>query len=413
VQATSSGRRAGALVAALLLALPLAAAGAAASSGSSPGADVRLRGERVLRIEAPLDGVAPGERARRASDALAAAFASGARKVSVRADDGGARILVGDRLVLRVGSADAAAAGVEPAAHAAALAASVERAIRDEDRRAAAQGTVFAVSMLVFSALVAFLLARRAAALTLGWAERIESGEARVVPLVAGGMEVASAGFLRAAIPLALRLARAGVWIAVLYGWLLFAASLSERTRPLGDRLAGALVEPAATILGALGTGIPILVGLAVCAVVVAVVLRAVRLWFEAIARGDAPSQWVSREHARSTGALVRGALVVLALLAAPAVLGIREGGVGGVGIAALAALAIGASPIAASLLLGVLAVYGGALRPGDVAEVGGRRGRILEVNFRDVVLEDAEGALVRVPHLLALLHPTRVERRR
>jgi small-conductance mechanosensitive channel len=60
-----------------------------------------------------------------------------------------------------------------------------------------------------------------------------------------------------------------------------------------------------------------------------------------------------------------------------------------------------------------VVAVYGGALRPGDSAEVGGRRGRVVEVTFREIVLEDEDGARVRVPHLLALLHPTRVERRR
>jgi small-conductance mechanosensitive channel len=165
--------------------------------------------------------------------------------------------------------------------------------------------------------------------------------------------------------------------------------------------------------LGTLARGIPVLAGLAVGALVVGLVVRGARRWFEAIARGEASAGWISREHARATGALVQVAIVVLALLAAPGVLGIREGGVGGIGLAALAALALGASPLAASLLLGVIAVYGGALRPGDRAEVGGRRGRVVEVTFREVLLEEQDGALVRVPHLLVLFHPTRVEPRR
>jgi small-conductance mechanosensitive channel len=401
-----------ALAAALLAALPGGADAAAPGAGGA--GDVRLRDARVVTLEASQGGAAPGERARRATDALAAAFAAGDRKVSVRPDGKDALVLVGERAILRVGPADAAATGAQDAAaQAGAVAAQVEQALRDEDRRLAAQAAVFALSMLVFSALVAFLLARRVSALARSWADRIEAGEATVPALSAGGVELASAGFLRAAVPLALRLGRVVAWFAALYAWLLYAATLSERTRPLGERLGQAVLDPSAAALGALARGIPVLAGLAVGVLVVGLVVRGTRRWFDAIARGEASAGWVSREHARPTGALVQGAIVVLALLAVPGLLGVREGGVGGIGLAALAALALGASPLAASVLLGVIAVYWGTLRPGDRAEVGGRRGRVVEVTFREVVLEDADGALVRVSHLLALFHPTRVEPRR
>jgi small-conductance mechanosensitive channel len=225
-------------------------------------------------------------------------------------------------------------------------------------------------------------------------------------------VEVTSAGFLRGAVPLVLRLGRFLAWIAVGYAWLLFAATLSERTRPLGERLVRAVAEPAGETLGALGRAIPVGLALALGVAAVAVALRATRLWFEALARGDATSPWVSRSHARTTGALIRGALVVLALLAAPGLLGLREEGVGRLGLAALLALGLGATPIAATFLLGVLAVYGGSVRPGDLAEVAGRRGRVVDVTLREIVLEDAEGGRVHVSHLLSLLHPVRVERR-
>jgi small-conductance mechanosensitive channel len=323
-------------------------------------------------------------------------------------------VLLGDRPVLTVGRADAAAAGLaDPATAAGRFAAELEQVVREEARRLAAQAVVFALSMLVFSGLVAFLLARRAGAVALGWAERIEAGELALPTVTAAGVEVTSASFLRGAVPLVLRLGRFLVWIAIGYAWLLLAASLSERTRPLGERLTRAVIEPAGETLGAIGRAIPLVLVLALGAAVLAAVLRAVRLWFEAVARGEASSPWISRERAASTGALVRGALVVLALLATPGLLGLREEGVGRLGLAALLALGLGAAPIAATFLLGIIAVYGGTIRPGDDAEVGGRRGRVIEVTLREIVLEDAEGALVHVSHLLTLLHPTRVERRR
>ncbi|MGC3997586.1 MAG: mechanosensitive ion channel [Anaeromyxobacter sp.] len=92
--------------------------------------------------------------------------------------------------------------------------------------------------------------------------------------------------------------------------------------------------------------------------------------------------------------------------------LGTGERGLGGLGWTVLIALGLGLTPIAATVLLGVLAVYGGALHPGAEVEVGGRRGRVLEVTLREVVLQDEQGGVVRVPHLLTLLHPTRVGRR-
>jgi hypothetical protein len=305
--------------------------------------------------------------------------------------------------------AGAAAAGLDVPA----VAATPQRAARDEDRRRAAQGAVFAISMMVFSGLVAFLLARRAGALALGWAEAIETGALVVPGVTAGGVEVVSAGFLRAAVPLALRLGRFVAWGAALYAWILFSATLTERTRALGQRLGDAVLEPAAAGLATLGRAVPLAIAAALAAALVGVVLRATRLWFEALERGELSSPWFCREHARASSALVRGAVVVLALLALPGLLGLGERVLGDVGRAALLALGLGAAPLAASLVLGVVAVYGGGLRPGDEAEVGGCRGRVIAVTLREVVLEDAEGALVRVSHFVALLHPTRVGRRR
>jgi len=57
----------------------------------------------------------------------------------------------------------------------------------------------------------------------------------------------------------------------------------------------------------------------------------------------------------------------------------------------------------------GIHAVYGRKVRVGDYAEIGGRIGRVLSVSLLEVRLEDDVGCQVRVPHLMSLVHSTRV----
>jgi len=53
--------------------------------------------------------------------------------------------------------------------------------------------------------------------------------------------------------------------------------------------------------------------------------------------------------------------------------------------------------------------VFGRRIRVGEHAEVGGRSGRVVAVGLIDVRLRDRDGCEVRVPHLLILVHPTRI----
>jgi len=410
---TSPGARgrASAFVALAVALAGLASARAAEPSDRAPAAHhLRLRGIRIAEISAALDGTEADARARVASEALARAFAAGEREASVQRQGERATVRLGDEAILALGPDDALAAGFpDAAALAASVAGAVGEAVAEEDLRVHAQGTVYSLSMLVFSALVAFLLARRLGAGAAALSARIESGERAVPALTVGGVEVVSPASVRTWLPLLARLGGIALQLALLYGWLLFAASLFDRTRPLGSKLTEALLDPAASLAGRLGAALPVLVVLAVAAGVLGVTLRAVRLHFEAIARGGGTS-WVPRELAGPTGALVRTALVVAAIIVLPDLLGLGvQSGLRGVAFAALLAGGLGAAPLAGNLILGIFAVYGRSMRPGDHAEVAGRSGRVVEVTLRDVRLEEEGGAVVRIPHLLTLVHPIRV----
>jgi hypothetical protein len=72
-------------------------------------------------------------------------------------------------------------------------------------------------------------------------------------------------------------------------------------------------------------------------------------------------------------------------------------------------ALGIAITPLLACVAVGVTVVYGRRLRVGDFADFGGRSGQVRAITLLEVRLEDPRGNEVRVPHLLGLVHPTRV----
>ena len=138
--------------------------------------------------------------------------------------------------------------------------------------------------------------------------------------------------------------------------------------------------------------------------------VRFVGLFFDSITRGDTRVDWISRDLARPTSVLARIGIIVLALvLGSPLITGENDGVIARVGLVALFAGALAATPLLASGVIGIYVVFGRRMKRGDDVEVGGRKGRVLDVTLLDVRIEDDSLAEVSVPHLLALVHPTRV----
>jgi small-conductance mechanosensitive channel len=79
-------------------------------------------------------------------------------------------------------------------------------------------------------------------------------------------------------------------------------------------------------------------------------------------------------------------------------------------GTVLLLAVALAITPLLASLALGTVLVFSRRIRIGRQVEVGGQSGRVTAVGLLDVQLRDAEGREVRVPHVLSLMRPSRIE---
>ena len=142
------------------------------------------------------------------------------------------------------------------------------------------------------------------------------------------------------------------------------------------------------------------------------VLVRFVGLFFDSVARGDTKITWLPRELARPTSTLLRFGIIVAALvLASPLITGESDNALSRVGLVALVAIALASTPLLASAVAGAIVLYGRRVKKGELVEFGGRSGRVADVRLFDVQLEDAGQTEISVPHLLGLVHPTRIHR--
>ncbi|AKV03148.1 Mechanosensitive ion channel family protein [Labilithrix luteola] len=326
---------------------------------------------------------------------------------------GTAVIYVAKTPVLTLGPEDVEASGE---ASLSVLAAQVNTrlgdAISTERKRSAIAKTVFSFSLLVFSALIAFLLLGRASELAGRLRGSLADNPERVTAVRLGKIEFVSAGAARGALSIALTLGYRLLQVAIAYGWLIFGLSLFDATHGYTERLTGLVIKPLYSLAERVSGALPVAVVAGIAVFSVSVLVRFVGLFFDSVTRGETRITWLPRELARPTSALVRFGIIVVALVvASPLITGESDGALSRVGLVALFAVALACTPLAASAAVGVTVVFSQRFKKGDLVEVGGRAGRVVDVTLLDVRVEDDVLSVVSVPHLLGLFHPTRVHR--
>jgi small-conductance mechanosensitive channel len=367
----------------------------------------------VFALHATRAGLSPQERARTASAALDRVVEDPDQPdARVEESAGSAVVFVGKTPIVTLGEEDAVAAGGDVTLHvyASGVASKIDDVLRGERRRSAIAEHVFSLSLLVFSALLAFLLFRRVGEL-VGRARMWVRAHPESIPaLRVGRIDVVRPVAVRGAVSIALALAHRLAQFAIAYFWLIFALSRFEATRAYTDRLAGFMLTPLSALVGRLGASLPLVVVAAVAALALGIAVRFVALFFAGVERGETHVPWLPRDLAGPTSVLVRAGMVLVSIvLAAPLITGTDDGALSRAGVVALAALGIASTPVLACAAAGVPAVFARRLRLGDFVEAGGRAGVIRDVTLLEIVLEDPFGCEVRVPQLLGLWHPTRI----
>ncbi len=376
---------------------------------------VKLRDRRIFEIRASRGEASPEERAKKAAKALEPLIeAKEDPEVRVVEDGDVAVVFAGQTPVIQLTLEDAKAAGdTSLKVHAAAVASRVKEGLGAERQRHRAAQGVFAVSLLVFSGLVVFLLFRKLDELADRLRERLQGQQGDGLRFRLGGVDLLSPRVLQGTLHVSLSAGRVLVRVALAYGWLLFALSQFDATKGYTDRLTGALVAPLSELVKRLVSTAPLVVVLLVVIFVLLVFLRFLRVLFQGYAEGTNQSQWVPSELASSSGTLAQIGVVVLALVVIlPLVTGNDQGTAGRFGLVALVALGLGLTPVIAASTVGVLQIFGRRLGLGDQVRLGQHEGKVVEINLLETHLERAPGEITRVPHLLGLVHATRVRKR-
>lgn len=374
-------------------------------------AQVLVNRTPAFAVRAPRDGLSPQQRATAASAALRRAADDGPADVRVEPQGDAALVLVGARPIIVLGPEDAAAAGdPTPQAHASRVAAQLRDALRKEQSRSATLMTLLSVALVAVSGLLGLFLMQRAGVVADKTRTWIAEHPDRVPAIRLRSIEVIRPASLRAAIHIGVGAAKALAQVGVLYGWVLIALSLFEPTRAYAERLTGFVFGPLYALLVRLVSSLPLLVVALIATIALIVLVRFVGLFFDSVGRGETTVEWLPADLAAPTSLLVRAAIILIFfIIAAPLVSGDDAGTLARVGIVAVVALGLSITPLLASVAVGVTVVYGRRLRVGEFAEIGGRAGRVRAVDLLEVRLEDASGHEIRVPHLLGLIHPTRV----
>jgi small-conductance mechanosensitive channel len=394
---------------------PGAAPHAAPSAEHAKGegeAQAKIHDTVVFSLRHGHGGKSADERAHAASEALEHAVeAEGEQDVKV-APQGDARVVfAGETPIVELYAEDVEGSG---SATLETLAASVSghvgEAVAAEKKRSDIAGTVFSISLLVFFGLVAFYVLQKIGEFFQRIRQWMLDNPDRITGIRIQSQEVVGPTALRGGVLIMLIVGRFVAQVGVFYVWLVFALSLFQSTRPLTAKLTGFVVTPLSDLAARLAASLPLAVMAVVSAVAVYVLLRFVQLFFEGVARRQTVLPWLPPDLAGPTSLLVRVGVVVVALvLVAPLVTGDANGVLARAGFLALGALGLAATPLLASVIVGVLVVYGRRVRIGEHVEIGGREGRVLGIGLVDVRLRDRDGCELRVPHLLTLIHPTRV----
>lgn len=392
---------------------PSVGAPAGSAPPSAPSFDVRLHEKVVFSLHVARSGQSPQDRARASSHALESVLDDPDQPMArVEEQPGSADVFVGKTPVVTLGDDDATAAGGDVTLHvyAGGIASKMDDALRAERKRSAIATSVFSLSLLVFSGLLAFLLFRRVGDLSGRARTWVREHPDRIPALKLGRIEVVRPIAVRGAVSIALALAHRLAQFAIIYSWLIFALSRFDATRDYTDRLAGFVLVPLSALIGRVGAALPLIVVATIAALALGVAVRFVGLFFGGVARGETTITWIPRELAGPTSVLVRAGMVLVSIvLAAPLITGTDDGALSRAGVVALVAIGLACTPVLACAAAGLPAVFLRRLRPGDFVEAGGRAGVVRDVTLLELVLEDAVGCEVRVPQLLGLWHPTRV----
>jgi small-conductance mechanosensitive channel len=398
------------------IAVALVAAGAGGAGAQPPDAPteaaVVVFNRTITIFRAPLFGVAPADRARRAEDAIRHLLSQpGAGAVTLSDAPQGRLVFVDGQLVFLLGPEDADRAtgqSLDEAAREAAQA--LEDAIaatregRDRTRLIWSLGSTV-VATVVFLLLVSVVLRARR------WAVRVLT---TVIRSRSFGLRVAGYEFLPPERQLAWTrvLTSAltwGLFAIVSYEWLSFTLNQFPYTRPWGGQLDGFLIG----LLRRIGDGIvrstPDLLTVAVIVLLARAAHRVINPFFDRVERGEAGTGVLDVDTAQPTRRLVVAAIWIFAIVMAyPYLPGSSSEAFKGMSVLIGLMVSLGGSSLFGQAASGLILRYSRMLRVGEYVRITDHEGTVTELGTFTTRMRTGLGEEVTLPNSLILGNVTK-----
>jgi len=310
-------------------------------------------------------------------------------------------IFAGTSLVMVVTKADADIEGVAVDTLAYLFESRVRNAIEDY-RDARSTPRLLRVSLLAVGATLVYLAAM---AFTLWSSRRLAQLIERSVLSKVRTVGIQSFALLRAerisiVVLSILKLLRAVALVALTFAWLIFSLELFPWTVRVGRGLLDAAIDPLAIVGKSALAAVPNLIFLGILYFVVRLVLRVVRLFFEAVDRGAVKLAHFEAEWAMPTYKLARLALIVLGLVVAyPYVPGSDSAAFKGMSVFLGVVFSLGSSTAVSNIIAGYLMTYRRAFRVGDRVRIGEIVGKVTETRLQVTHLRTPKHEEVVIPN--------------
>ena len=311
------------------------------------------------------------------------------------------QIATGDRPLLTIVDADATLEQVGRAELAGAHLARIRQAIVDYRAtrspaalRRAVMNTLVATVLLAIGVVVLLWLWRRFDAFLT---RRFES---RIHTVGIQSFEVMRAESIRAA----LRSAFIGVrTVLLLAGGLVYVGYVLAAwpgTRGFSRNIVSFALAPLAVIGRGVVANVPSLVFLVVLFFVVRLVLRVVRLFFQAVERGTVKLANFDAEWAQPTYKIVRIAIVAFGLIVAyPYIPGSESDAFKGVSLFIGIVFSLGSSSAISNIIAGYMMTYRRAFRVGDRVKIGDAMGDVIKMRLQVTHLRSFKNEEIVIPN--------------
>ena len=322
---------------------------------------------------------------------------------SVRAAEvaGSTRIFAGEHLIMAVVDADATFEGVPRADTALAHVLRIQQAIGEyrEARSARAMWRAGVVTTFATALLAAML-----AGVWWFWRRLDDVLRSRVGEHIHGveikSFEILRAASLRAALRSVSHVIRGLVLLSIGLVYLCVVLGQWPWSRTLSKHLVAFTLAPLRTIGSGIAANLPNLLFLLVLFVVVRIILRVARLFFDAVRAGTVTLAGFDSDWAQPTYKIMRIAVIAFALIVAyPYIPGSGSAAFKGVSLFIGVLFSFGSSSAISNVIAGYTMTYRRAFKVGDCVRIGESVGQVVETHLQVTHLRSLKNEEITIPN--------------